>query len=376
MKEVRKEPFKDRISSYAKYLRTPSETSLKPVRLNTKNSIQLTKKNTKDTQLKRSRLGAIQSLSLEYFRNLHETFLQNVQVFRYWIQFLKLRPKLGLKEFKIRTQQLRNSILQGTEASIQTRQQLIKVSNFMKELTQEVQNNSIQFIETSYYSKLLTSQARINFLIDTLGFYIDHVATLQTYQLKQLVKKLDSIIRQVELINGKHWEKSFESILLKEQAVLVTDIKNLTREKLKDFKQIKQNYIYAESQILVNRDEIKPKTLPYSRSATRAEVLNYRDLQKDFLVKITKFIDHQTIQFNILKHKLVQSKKWLINYPTKTTQPLIPLANQLFKSGQSVQSNTNFSTNIPNKLKQFSNGNSNGEIETTNLSQTALPDWI
>ena len=88
----------------------------------------------------------------------------------------------------------------------------------MKKLTQEVQNNSIQFIETSYYSKLLTSQARINFLIDTLGFYIDHVATLQTYQLKQLVKKLDSIIQQVELINGKHWEKSFESILLKEQA--------------------------------------------------------------------------------------------------------------------------------------------------------------
>ena len=47
LKEVRKEPFKDRIGSYAKYLRTPSETSLKPVRLNTKNSIQLTKKNTK-----------------------------------------------------------------------------------------------------------------------------------------------------------------------------------------------------------------------------------------------------------------------------------------------------------------------------------------
>ena len=102
-------------------------------------------------------------------------------------------------------------------------------------------------------------RARINFLIDTLGFYIDHVATLQTYQLKQLVKKLDSIIQQVELINSKHWEKSFESILLKEQAVLVTDIKNLTREKLKDFKQIKQNYIYAESQILVNRDARKCK---------------------------------------------------------------------------------------------------------------------
>ena len=219
-------------------------------------------------------------MGLDYFRNLHETFLQNVQIFRFWIQFLKLRPDLGLKEFKIRTQQLRNTILQGTEASIQTRQQLIKISNFIKDLEYEVRNNSIQFIETPLYTKLVTSQARINFLIDSVGFYVDHLATLQTFQLKNLVEELDFVIEQIELINAESWNKSFDSILLKEQPTLITKIKKLTRQKLNDFKQIKQNYIYAESQILVKRDEIKPKKLPASRDATREEEINFSNLQK------------------------------------------------------------------------------------------------
>ena len=146
---------------------------------------------------------------------------------------LKLRPDLGLKEFKIRTQQLRNTILQGTEASIQTRQQLIKISNFIKDLEYEVRNNSIQFIETPLYTKLVTSQARINFLIDSVGFYVDHLATLQTFQLKNLVEELDFLIEQIELINAESWNKSFDSILLKEQPTLITKIKKANPTKIK-----------------------------------------------------------------------------------------------------------------------------------------------
>ena len=380
LREIKKEPFKDRISTYAKYLRAAKTNSAKPlkqVRLNL-NSISQEKKNhSEHVQLKRSRLGGMQSLSLEYFRNLHDTFLQNVQIFRFWIQFLKLRPELGLKEFKIRTQQLRNAILQGSETSIQIRKQLVKVTHFMEDLSLDLQNNSIQFIETPYYSKLLTSQARVNFLMDTLGFYVDHVATLQTFQLNNLVKELDLIIQKVESINIKHWEKSYENISLKEQAVLITEIKNLTREKLKSFKQIKQNYVYAESQILVNRDQINSKKLPSSRKANRTEILNYQKLQKSFQDKIAKFVDQETIRFQILKHKSQQSKKWLINNPTKTVKPILPLANQLFKNSNNKNfdtklSNTPSSKNPQHPLKKNAQSPTKSVIQT----KTSLPDWI
>ena len=380
LKEIKKEPFNDRIGSYSKYLKTsvkkPSE-NLKSARIESQSKIQITKQTPTQTRLKRSKLGAIQSLSLEYFRNLHKTFMQNIKIFRFWIQFLKLRPELGLKEFKIRTQQLRNVILQGTEASIQTREQLIKVSDFMKDLSEEIQNNSIEFIETPYYSKLITSQSRVRFLTETLGFYVDHVATLQTYHLNNLVKELDSIIHQVESINGKHWEKSFESILLRDQAILITEIKKLTREKLKGFRQVKQNYIYAESQILINRDEIKPTTLPSSRIATRAEVFKYRNLQKSFLEKITKFVDEENIQFQILKHNSARSEKWLSDYPRKDTQPLIPLANQLFQNNNSTLSVTKSKNNkLKNRSQVSTDKNHHGMHKSTNLGQMILPDWI
>lgn len=377
LKEIRKEPFKARIGNYSKYLKAPSIKSskiLKPARSNIISN-KPTVNNKKYQRLKRSSLGAIQSLGLDYFRNLHETFLQNVQIFRFWIQFLKLRPDLGLKEFKIRTQQLRNTILQGTEASIQTRQQLIKISNFIKDLEHEVQNNSIQFIETPLYSKLVTSQARINFLIDSVGFYVDHLATLQTFQLKNLVEELDFVIEQIELINAEYWNKSFDSILLKEQPTLITKIKKLTRQKLNDFKQIKQNYIYAESQILVKRDEIKPKKLPASRDATREEEINFSNLQKNFIEKITEFTERESIQLQILKHKITQAKKWLTDYPTIGSQPLIPLANQLFKSNQNIQPNKHFN-NFLKKPKTVSIERRSRTSSTIRSNRIDLPDWI
>lgn len=380
LKELQKEPFKKRIGNYSKYLRTPNPQSLKTLKQARSNSTPNTAiraKNLKTNQFKRSTLGAMQTLSLDYFRNLHDTFLKNVQIFRFWIQFLKLRPELGLKEFKIRTQHLRNITLQGTETSIQIRQKLIDISKFMKELAAEVQDNSIQFIETSYYAKLLTSQARINFLVDTMGFYIDHLATLQTFQFSNLVSELELLIHSVESINSKHWEKSFESISLKDQAALITKIKNLTKQKLKSFKQIKQNYIYAESQILLDRDQIKTKALPTSRKATRAEVINYRNLQKSFQEKITNFLDRETIQLQILKHKSLQSKKWLSNYPNKNTQPTLPLANQLFKDNQNVDSSIEFNkNNLANESDYSSNRTRENFRKTKKTTQITLPDWI
>ena len=157
----------------------------------------------------------------------------------------------------------------------------------------------------------------------------------------------------------------------------ITEIKRLTRKKLKDFRQIKQNYTYAESQILVNRDEIKPKKLPSSRKASRTEVLSYQKIQKSFLEKITKFIDQETIQFQILRHKSAQSKKWLTNYPTKNTQPLIPLANQLFKNSLSdqpaVKSGEN---NFANESEHVSSEIADSLNETIDLDKKELPDWI
>ncbi len=379
-KILKKEPFKDRMGSYSKYLRATKSSqpnSLKIVRPNFNNIPQEKGNNRSSNRLRRSKLGAIQSLSLNYFRNLHSTFLNSVKIFRFWIQFLKLKPELGLKEFKIRTQQLRNAILQGSETSIQIRKQLINVNKFMEDLSQDLQNNSIQFIETPYYSKLLTSQARVNFLMNTLGFYVDHIATLQTFQLNNLVKELDSTIQRVESINTKHWEKSFKSILLKEQEVLITNIKNLTRDKLKSFKQIKQNYVYAESQILVNRDEIKSKKLPSSRKALHTEVLDYKKLQKSFQDKITKFIDQETIQFQILNHKSQQSKKWLIDNPSKAVYPLLPLANQLFNDNHNSNLNTKFS-NIESSKKSMDFLNEKKQIQNNLFiqSENKFPDWI
>ena len=188
---------------------------------------------------------------------------------------------------------------------------------------------------------------------------------------------MDLIIQKVESINIKHWEKSYENISLKEQAILITEIKNLTRQKLKSFKQIKQNYVYAESQILVNRDEINSKKVPSSRKARRTEILNYQKLQKSFQDKIAKFLDQETIRFQILKHKSQQSKKWLINNPTKTVQPILPLANQLFKNSNNKNLSIKLSNTRSSKnSKQPLNKNVQSPTKSAIQTKTSLPDWI
>lgn len=332
-KQIAIPPLKDRFQNYTKYLRSgtikqdrrKSDYQLTPPRkILSKDSIQ------EPRRLKRSKLGRIKSLTLEYFQNLHEIFSENVLVFRFWMQFLRLRPELGLKEFKVRTQQLRNSLLQGLENSIKTRNRLISVNDFIKSLSSEIEAHSIQFIETPLYSKLATSNSRINFLQQSLSFYVDHVATVQIFQFENLVTELDALVTQTEKINAENWNSSFKSILLKNQEQLVNEIKELTQKQLASFKQIKQNYIYAETQILIDEDNFQPKNLPSKRQADRSEQIAFRKLQNAFHLKIEKSIENEAIQLSLLKHQIKLQKKWLNNNPSKTGYPDIPLANILF----------------------------------------------
>ena len=111
-------------------------------------------------------------------------------------------------------------------------------------------------------------------------FYVDHLATFTDIPIENLVEELDFVIEQIELINAESWNKSFDRDITERATNPNHQNQKLTRQKLNDFKQIKQNYIYAESQILVKRDEIKPKKLPASRDATREEEINFSNLQK------------------------------------------------------------------------------------------------
>lgn len=357
-KQVAIPPLKDRFQNYTKYLRSgsikhdirkPDHQFVPSRNTSNKSTIQ------DPRRLKRSKLGRVKSLTLEYFQNLHEIFSENVLIFRFWMQFLSLRPELGLKEFKVRTQQLRNSVLQSLENSIKIRRRLISMSDFIKSLSSEIEANSIQFIETPLYSKLATSNARVNFLQQTLSFYVDHVATIQIFQFKNLVKELDKMISHTEKINAKNWDSSFKSILLKNQEQLINQIKELTQKQLASFKQIKQNYIYAETQILTGEDNFQAKHLPSRRQAQRSEQIAFRKLQNSFHNKIEKSIEEEAVQLSLLKHQITLQKKWLNNNPSKTGYPDIPLANIFFtgnplKPKPSPIADTDKSQHFPKKL--------------------------
>lgn len=288
----------------------------------------------------------MEEIKTSYFKKLFSVYQSTGITWKQFIQLLKSKNNLSLKEFKIRSQQLKLHLIKGKENVSSIKIQLQKVLKFHQEIHQTLQEETVSFMGSVYYSKLMRSLSLISFQKDLYNLLLNQVIDKELFTLNQSLSRVENWINESKTINQSNWDKSYHSIPLKDSSALTHQIKEDIESTLADFQNLKKYFIYAETQLLSSYKE--GFTPPGTGSNTNLDYHRFSKIEEKLQNRIREFIQQEKLDRAILSTRMKNSRK-----ATLPALNLPALSRHLFFKGKQ-------------KTKP----------EASLKNQEELPDWL
>jgi|GEM_PF-1429757 len=249
----------------------------------------------------------MEEIKTSYFKKLFSVYQSTGITWSQFIQLLKSKNNLSLKEFKIRSQQLKLHLIKGKENVSGIKIQLQKVLKFHQEIHKTLQEETVSFMGSVYYSKLMRSLSLISFQKDLYHLLLNQVIDKELFTLNQSLGRVENWINESKTINQSNWDKSYHSIALKDSSTLTHQIKEDIESTLTDFQNLKKYFIYAETQLLSSYKE--GFTPPGTGSNTNLDFHRFSKIEERLQKRIREFLQQEKVDRAILSTRMKNSSK-------------------------------------------------------------------
>jgi hypothetical protein len=265
------------------------------------------------------------ALNQEHMQLSFELMESNVELFRFFLEYLDSSAERPLPQVREKVIQLKHFVGSTIEQMTLLRQSSDRTGGLLEELLRQFSELSISTINTDYYNQFLTIKNKILFEKNTFHFYISELTKQQIDVFTRLLSRLEDIASLIADKEEENWTRSSKSLLLSTEPSIIAALKKNSRITSEEFSSLKQRYQYADTQISLERDRTTVSQFPVTRSLNHLEK---RDLDQEYSrLKLiaSNNVEQEKLQLSIVEANLSHLKQF-----QPPSLELSPLSRHLF----------------------------------------------
>lgn len=295
---------------------------------------------------------------------LFSIYEQNVEIMRFFQEFLKANPDISLEELRIKTQQLKFNLASYIEILSLIRSSIERNQLTLKETEQKVAQLSVQYMNRPHYSDFANAKQNLDFESRVFNFFLLEITDMNTAALLRMHQRVIEIIEKITTSEKINWSRSNRNLLLSQELDLVQMLRQNNNTSRTEFLNLRNYFRYTELEIVNAQDKIQSIKAPVARELSQAEAWDLDNTLTAINDNLIIFGEQELINQNIMRTRLEK----MIETPLNPQELLIgPLSRHLFFN-QSIDYLETKTTESTTEL----------EDNTSNALtlDIPLPDWI
>jgi hypothetical protein len=351
-----------KIGPYEKYFRNAEVShNSKPVRNNE------TKSDTRRTALN---INALNRINRNNYAMLFSVYEQNVEIMRFFMEFLKANPDISLEELRVKTQQLKFNIASCIEILSQIKTSVERNKSTLEETEQLAAQLTVKYMNKPHYSDFANARQKLDFENRVFNFFLAEITNMNTANLVRLHERIKAIIEKITETEQINWSRSNKNLLLSAEPVLVQMIRQNNNSAREEFLSLRNYFRYTELEIVAAQDKLQPIRPPVSQNLSQAEAWELEKAIEAFHEGLRAFCEQEFISQNIIRTRIEQ----IIENPLSPQELLIgPLSRHLFFNQAIEYELKNASENQPQIVEEKKN---NERLDLFSADSPVLPEWI
>ncbi len=260
----------------------------------------------KPKEIKALKTSQISSLHKKYFELLFRNYEKQLQIGRFFGEYLRQAQQVSLTEVKIKSQKLQASFGGALEDLNLTSLHLERIQTQLKNSIRELQELCIASMETPLYSQFSNLKLELEFELNSYNFLLSEMVKLQSFHFGKMHQALQNVANVIDGRQAKLWHKSSAFQLLSEESEVVQALRQTNQAEAIGFRKIRESFVYMDAELLQRENKISQIRVPATRNAERAEIVTGEKRLALLQKNLSLFLESQLVELRILQGRIEQ----------------------------------------------------------------------